>query len=126
MLYNLLSNPAYDPDIIIAGMAAGFTSADYRALNDYIDRGGAVFLMIETYSPPNVLNFMQRLFQSNVSIEIRETGGAIYSILSQDEATLSGSFGDYIRNLDQDGSPTLYQRYWGRSDQSLFPKVPKF
>ena len=122
----MLSNPEYVINIIIAGIAAGFTGADYRAVNDYIDQGGGSFLMIETYNAPNGQNLMQRLFQSNVSIEIRETGGAIYSILSQDEATLSGSFGDYIRNLDQDGSPTLYQRYWGRSDQSLFPKVPKF
>ncbi len=88
VLYNLLSNPQDIPDIISAGMAPGFTAANYRALNDYIDRSGALFLMIETYIPPNVHNFMQRLFQSNISIETGDTGGAIYSILSQDETIL--------------------------------------
>ena len=68
--------------------------------------------MIETYSPPNVLNFMQRLFQSNVSIELSDSGGAVYPILSNDEAILSGPFGDlHNANWGQDVPHLVHQRY---------------
>src|SRR5690606_8487751 len=41
--------------------------------------------------------------------ELSDSGGAVYPILSNDEAILSGPFGDlHNANWGQDGSPTLY------------------
>lgn len=103
-----LANPATYPDVVIAGMFAGFNAADYDALYNYIERGGVVFLMVETETI-NVENFMSKLFGTKIDAVINDVAGAVYKMTTEDPDVLNYCFGD-VRGVywGQDGSHSLY------------------
>jgi len=107
-LRDKLANPATYPDVVIAGMFAGFNAADYDALYNYIERGGVVFLMIETETP-NVENFMSKIFGTPIDAVIHDAAGAVYKMTTEDADVLNYCFGD-VRGVywGEDGSHSLY------------------
>lgn len=108
-LKNRLSNPAYYPDVIIAGMFTGFEKGDFDALYKYIQRGGVVFLMIENSNSPHVQDFMKQIFGPTVSIGEHDSAGAVYLMTNEDANILNWRFGDVRgKHWGQDASQTLY------------------
>lgn len=103
-----LANPATYPDVVIAGMFSGFNAADYDALYNYIERGGVVFLMIETETA-NVENFMSKIFGTKIDAVIHDVAGCVYKMTTEDADVLNYCFGD-VRGMywGQDGSHSLY------------------
>ncbi|WKK59508.1 hypothetical protein [Sphingobacterium sp. BN32] len=107
-LKNRLADPANYPDIIIAGMFSGFLTDDYNAMAEYINRGGVVFLMIEN-SNQYVDAFMKNILGPSVSTANYDSGGAIYTLTTEDADVLNWRFGDVRgKNWGQDFSATLY------------------
>lgn len=123
-LAEALANPLNYPDIIIACMESKFNDTDYTALRRYIDKGGAVFLMIEQAGTTNnqaALNFFHDLFGTGVSLAEYDAGGAVYTITDQYQEYLTWPFGDARgTNWGQHDSKTLYVSGLPLSDVEIY------
>lgn len=123
-LADALADPLNYPDIIIACMEPKFNDTDYTALRKYLDKGGAVFLMIEetgTTHNQAALTFFQNLFGSGISLAEHDAGGAVYTMTDQFQEYLSWPFGDARgTNWGQHDSKTLYVSGLPQSDIDIY------
>lgn len=106
-----LLNRANYPDIIIAEMFEDYGHDDYDALYTYLEKGGAVFLMIDNNKISEAQAFFRRLFDDqNLKFERDGTGGHVFKIASMDSDVSAWPFSDTRKaywGADNTGSTSL-------------------